>query len=389
MIREVMAGAALMLATVLHGTPSARAEEPEAATASELNHVKIRHDVDHLMRLQDEAAAGRRDATTGQKDLLHRIGEALAETPLEESEGLASSLSAYVLSGGEPKIVDRFLKAGGMDPGDQRLLEASSLFMSGDRKAAATLLESIDTAKLPARLAGRIALAQALLAEGAAQQQKYAVAIAAMPGTLIEESALRRSAMAYAEARKEAAFWRRLQRYTDRFHNSVYAAGFWMDATAALAIWSAKGPPPDLARFDTIVAGMAVAERRRIYLSLARQAALLGNSSMAAFAGRRLRRLAVEGSLEDRAGLLYSSIFSIVTDEGDDGLRVLTQIDGRSFAPQEQALLQASLAIVRQIEEPVPTEPRSAAEDSSERDPVYLRGADLLSRSLELLAEAN
>ena len=378
----------------LSGTPvaadnPARHEDSGPHAISTRAQDDISHEIDELLLLQDRSAQGDGSAMAAQKALLLSIGQKLKTLPESPSTQIASQIAAYVLSGGDPDVAEKLSTAEGMKYGDRMVLAGSAHFMRGEREAAAGTLPKINATELPSRIAGRVALAQALLGDEQTRQNRLALALSAMPGTLVEESALRRSALAFGEKRDEGAFWRRLDRYSRRFRDSVYADSFWNDALGVIVAWTASGHGPDLLRLDVILSQLPIAQRRRLYLVLARQSAVAGSDSLAGFAGRRLRRLAAQGSSEEQLGSFYSSLYEIVSADGDSALLRLRSFNRASLGSLERALLDAGLALGDEIERPAPTITAEADQGEVERSVLETRGSELLSQSNKLLAEFN
>ena len=352
------------------------------------NVVQVHAQIDRLLQLQDAAAAGSIEAIDQQKKLLVTIGPLLSATPDGELPKLSGQAVAYVLSGGNPGSVDRFRSADSVPLHDRKLLDASALFMSGDREGASKAFAKIDPLPLPARIAGRVALAQSLLADDQARQKRLADAVSAMPGTLVEESSLRRSALAYAAARDERNFWKRTDRFARRFSASIYASAFWRDITGAIVAWYSTESPPSLPHLDATLANLPVAQRRVLYLYLAHGAAKAGLSKLTDEAGRRLTRLAAEGSNEEQLGRFYSALFQIVSAQDEDALLRLKSIDRSLLQPDEQALLDAAVRLGSQIEDP----PISAGPPLDDAKPELSaqesRGVDLLAGSYKLLVDS-
>ncbi len=372
--------AAVCLLLALIVPYAAAAAEPESKGRAEL-HSKI----DQLLQWQDAAAAGSLAAVSQQKKLLVAISPLLASVAESDLPKLAGQAVAYVLSGGNPSSIDRFASLEAVMPRDRKLLEAAALFMRGDRQGASKAFAQIDALRLPSRIAGRVALAKSLLVDGQARQMRLAEALGAMPGTLIEESSLRRSALAYAAAHDERNFWRRAERFARRFPASIYAERFWRDVMGSIVAWYAKGAPPSLARLDATLASLPRDQRRRLYLDLAHKAAIAGLSKLTEDAGRRVTRLAVEDSEEERLGQFYSSLFLIVSPEGDEALLRLKSIDRRLLQPDEVALLEAAVSLGSQIDDPPNAEPSPADEGTPESTVQQSRGAELLANSDKLL----
>lgn len=363
----------------------------EQPASSEQHHAPpppLLADIDRLFELQDSTARGNIAAARAQSGLLRDIGEALKTLDPAQARAIAPAVAAYVLSGGDPAAAERLAADEDLPPEDRRLLEAAAVFMRGDRGLAAKLFAQLDPQWYPARLVGRVSLARALLDKTDARQQYLALAIAAMPGTLVEESALRRSALAYAEVQSAENFWQRLDRYNRRFHGSLYAGNFWEEAMGLLVPWTMKGTPPSLDRLDLMLSSLSAAQRRKIYLALARHATSAGAERIADFAGRRLERLALAGSVEEQLGRLYTAIYALISEDGDQALATLRSLRRDGFAARERALLEAALALGRKIEQPITV---AAAADGAPRDvsPLESRGLDLLKDTYALLQEAD
>lgn len=375
---------ALAFALVM-ALPDARAEEtrppPAAGTPS------VARDIDALFLLQDATARGRKDAEVLQKSLLMSIGETLMNGPGEEPRRIWAHVAAYVLSGGDPRTADKLAAVEELDPVQRSVLAGAAEFMRGERNKASKHLSKINPVLLPARLGGRVALAQSLLATEPAERQKaLSIAASAMPGTLIEEAALRRSTLAYAEQAEEPSFWKRLERYQRRFPMSIYAPAFWDDIMDNILIWTGKGSSFSLPRLDLVMASMDTAKRRTLYLQLARKSAAAGNVDVLEYAAARARRLSEENSQEDQAARLYLSLFAITTDRGAQVLRDLQSINPGLLTPRERALRDAALSIGQQIDEPLDSSSGSTMMDN-ETTPLKTKAEEILSEVDALLAE--
>lgn len=344
-----------------------------------------------LFRLQDGTAAGDADSMNGQKQLLPHLGPELesffkSASP-EQLRLIAPDVSAYVLSGGDPASALSLAQNDSLDRRTRRILEAAAVFMQGDHETAAEKFKDIDTQGLPMRLVGRLALVQALLdgKDAASKQHHLAAAIAAMPGSLIEESALRRSALAYADAHDESRFWERVARYQRRFPKSLYARAFWRDVSVAIIAWSAKDSSFDFGRLDQAWKELEPLQRRGLYLDLTRQAAAANERQVTEFAAARLLSLSAEGSAESQVARLYMSVYKIASPEGDDALRDIKSIQRTLLSAQDRELLNAALAVSGQINRPLPTSLPANGVEKPEPDPLLIRGQSALDDSDKLL----
>lgn len=382
----IAVGACLVATGVMAGSGHQDSSQPDSDLTEMSRSVSM--EIDRLLLMQDAAARGEVGAASRQKSQLSKIGQIIMTAPKAEYPDLLVDAAIYVLSGGNPSIAERISAIEGLPDLNLKVLRASIFFMRGERKEAGALLSGIDAMRLSRRIVGRVALAQALVSTDSDRQNLLAVAASAMPGTLVEESALRRSTLFFAEARDEQGFWRRLDRYTRRFPSSSFAPAFWGDVMAILADWTKRGPPPNLRRLDYILAMLPLTHRLKIYLELARHSAAKGEPVLTGFAGRRLRRLAAAGSMEDRLGVLYTALYQVVSAEGDSALLKLRGIQPDTLDQRERALLSAALSLGQQIERPPPLPSRSM-DDVVEKTAVEVRGQQLLLRSYELISELN
>ena len=316
------------------------------------------------------------------------IGVQLQGAPEVQHPSLVPLAVIYFLSGGNTTCAEKIANAKGVSTQDKELLLASALFMRGDHKSAASLLAGINPLELSGRLTGRVALAQAFLLGDKARQERLDVAIASMPGTLVEESALRRSALAYAEMRREPEFWKRLARYAHRFPNSVYAKSFWYEAMSQIVGWKESKPDFNPEELDIALSMLPLAMRRSIYLELTRAAASTGQSELTGLAARRFKRLAIEGSNEERLSRFFIAIFDIVLTNSEEALRILQNTPRDILNPQEQALLDAALAVGGEIERPTSAPPYTTT-DLGDKSVLESRAHELLAKSHELIQESN
>jgi chemotaxis protein MotC len=381
----------LMSLCLLMALAPAFAESPAAFTPapadSDTGTLRLLQELDALFLLQDATARGRQDAAILQKSLLLAIGEKLGQDDQAEPDRLAPYIAGYVLSGGDPATAVTLARSDSLSSFHRRLLEGVALFMQGDRQEAAKLLGAIDVLDLPARVAGRVALAQALLErDQVARQSGLSMAAALMPGTLVEESALRRSTLAFAETADEEQFWKRLDRYHRRFADSLYARAFWEEVVSQLANWKTRGEAPDLTRLDLILKDMPVSRRRHLYLHLARQSSRVDNVAFVEFGASRAKRLALDGSMEEHTAKLYLSLHAIASEESGKSFADLRSVDRNLLSAEERALRDAGLWIAQQINRPPDEGQSGIAEEANPKTPLQTRAVSLLEEVDRILA---
>ena len=379
-----MTGQAAVLATALlifqastvsseeqRATLPAGEVQAEAVTEGELgapNLPTVLSDIRALYALQDAAAGGLNEAGALQKALLQQISRKLAmDIPESLPNALAPGVAGFVLSGGNPALADLLAERQGLSTLHRKLLHGASLYMRGKLEAASVELSDIDVLQLQPSLAGRVALVQAMLEtkDEDRRQSLLSVAIATMPGSLVEESALRRSALFYAANGLERLFWKRASRYLRRFQRSLYAPAFLLEATNTMMKLEIDKANPDRLQFDILLAQLPQASRRKLYLHLARQAALRNLVDLSEFAAHRSLRLSMAGSQEAEISELYGTIFDVTSVDSTNSAQVLQSMTGELLPPLERRLLGASLTVTGEINRPVIEGGSEAAESGS------------------------
>ncbi len=345
-LKRIAVAAATLLAAAVPGAGE------EAPTSPPLIIAEIRT----LFSLQDAAANGSSEAVELQRQLLSQIKQRQPQDikDLQPNAATAAMIAGYVLSGGQPGLAEQFATAEGLGGHSRKLLLGSAHYMRGERDAAIEQLKTIEPVLLPMRIGGRVALVKAMLtvADASERERLLAIAIALMPGTLVEESALRRSATSQAELGNAGLFWNRTERYLRRFPHSLYAPEFMAQAVSRVVGFEAAGKPAGLPRFDLALAMLSLSQRRTIYLQLAREAAAVNLGPLTQFAAFRLRRLATEGSVEMLQAHLYGSLHDVTGPHYEEIVRRLESVDGSRLADNDRRLLQAALSIARQIRAP-------------------------------------
>src|ERR1700722_3056173 len=141
---------ARVLALALAMCGSAHAADPER-TVSEL--------LSDLQRLQVQMAFGDKSAYVKQRDRLRAIGAAILAAKPEtwKDKNETDAAVAYVLSGGQPRIIAQLLEKGDIPANEQPLMRGAEDYVSGNQAEAQSLLGDIDPRKSSLKLAGQLA----------------------------------------------------------------------------------------------------------------------------------------------------------------------------------------------------------------------------------------
>lgn len=332
-----------------------------------------------LHALQNQLAIGSRAALAAQRTVLTGLGaRLLAADPDAWARPVnARAAIGYVLSGGQPQVLRALLDDGALPEPEATLAGAVLAYATGQRGDALAGLRAADARAVTPLLGAHLALAQGTIAMETDPQQAIdhlETARLLAPGTLIEESALRRQIVIASAIADADSFTFLVRQYTRRFPHSIYAAGFLQ---AFPDLWGGLGLTDDAGAFGRLsetLSGLDAATRRGIYLLLARRNALVGDRDLALFAAGRAAGLSSPGSADAVRARLYAASAGIVGPDAASAAATLRTIDPATLSARDADLHAAALAVADQVLLPAGTAsgPASAPDDPAP-SPVIAR----------------
>ena len=321
-----------------------------------------------LETLQNQAADGNASAYAARPKLIAQIAERfLAEdTQLWRDPRNARAVAIYVLSGGQPGVLRKLIDLDVFPKQDENLMKGALAYAEGHEAEAKKLLREVDAQSLPASLGGQVALIQATLLMGEDRSKAIALlglARLLMPGTLVEDVALRREILIMGDRGDIDKFLSLSEQYARRFRRSVYADNFWQSFATSAAKLTPTGDGQALHRLETLVAMLGVDEQRNTFLSIAQNAAIGGNVAMAGFAAEHAASLCQEGSLDKARAKLYGAAALIVSENYDKGIEALESIAKTDLSKRDAQLRQGVLAVAHELRQlPQAAEPPSGGQ---------------------------
>lgn len=359
----------VVIAALVAASPSP-AEQPQAPKPYEA--------VRTLQKLQDAIAHGNADAHAVQDKLIAQVAEqfhGVSPSDWKEPRNFRAAV-VFVLSGGPPDAIKQALQAPDLSEHDKHLLEGAIAFANGRKGKAASLLGEIDPRSLPPALGGHLALVQSMLTSaGNKKKVLYSLETARwlMPGTLVEESALRRAIGVSAEIQDAALIDKLAETYMRRFSSSIYAKYFASQFADILTQAEDKAAAERLARLGTFLEDLPPDFQLAFYLSIARAAANQGKTALAAASSSFAGKMAREDSVEKLRSKLYEATTLIVNERFDEGVKQLESLDVSKLPAEDTALRNAALAVaaaIRKWPDPVKQIPglemKHAIEESAE-----------------------
>lgn len=381
----------LALAVPLLLTRPAHAEieqvgEPAKADALPVELVRT------LQALQDQIAAGSTNAHVAQRALLTHIDERLM--PLDakvwqEPRNIRAAV-VYVLSGGKPDLLRKILSIVSIPAPEDALVKGALAYVEGREAEAQKLLADVDPHTLPVTLAGQIALVQAALNvrdNPAKSVELLDFARLQLPGTLVEEAALRREIFVVSQIGDTRKFDSLSRQYLRRFRYSVYSGNFRQRFAVALTRLEFARDPNFFSRLVAMLGELEPAGRLELYLMVARAAINQGQTQAAILASNKAHELSAEDKVSSARARLYHAAAIIVTAQGfDEGVSELRKIDRSILPAPDIALLESALSMASYIRSgPQGTTAVAASEPQDAADAVVQKPTPTISRAQEAL----
>lgn len=310
-----------------------------------------------LQAVQDGIANGDTAAHGSHIALIRQIGEKfLAADPAVWSNPQNSqAVVIYLLSGGAPQIV-RKLPRDKMAV-DERLFNGALAYVEGRQEEAREQLKDVKPRTLPSGLGGQVALVQGALfarAEASFAIERLDDARLLLPGTLVEEAALRREILLVGQAEDFDKFEFLTLAYLRHYRNSIYAGDFWQRFSTGLTQSSLALDQRRFARITALLEQIDRASRLKLYLVIARAAMVRGQLAVTRLAGERALTLSADASSERERAHFLRGAARALTDEYDGGLAELKAVDRSKLPERDVPLFSATVQLALDVRKPLP-----------------------------------
>lgn len=327
-----------------------------------------------LQMLQAQIASGNAAAVAGQRELLTVMeGKFLAADPAVWQDGRnARAAVTYTLSGGSPRLMRGLLALAPPIAIDANLAAGALAYIENREEEARKRLLPLDARSLPMSLGGQVALVQAgLVAREDLDRAIHLLddARLLMPGTLVEEAALRREVFLIAQKGDLDHFEFLSRQYLRRFGTSIYAEDFRQRFATAIARLGIADGDDRFPRLEAILKSSDPENQRALFLQLAQAAVVHGKLGTARSAAADAAKLAPLGGGDAMRASLYDAAASIIAgnDIGEVGKR-LSSMNRRQLGRRDSDLLDAAVAVATAVGE-VPEAP-------TQLDPVAIVATD-------------
>ena len=337
--------ASVLLAAVLMLPASALADENSARLT-----VQIR-----ALTQQFDKIANRGSSTFGSlAEAREKYGTLLREGAASglESRELRDHAEIFVLSGGDVSVLMPLGEDLEPQTNEKKLFDGIVAYGNGRTAEAESILLSLDASSFDASRGAHLSLAQALLASRTNPERAFEYferARLLLPGTLIDEAALRQIVVLASKTSNRERFSRAAISYLSRFRRSAYVAGF--ETQLAFHIVRFDGRDGLLILQKLLNAhpqgwGRCLA----CFLeSISEQAILSGKVDLASTAAQAAMPFAANDSPEKQRLLLYNGAALIVTKDFARGLDALNSVRTSNLNKKDRELHIASLALAAKL----------------------------------------
>ncbi len=340
-----------------------------------------------LQSVQDGIANGDTAAHGGHLALIRQIGERFlaADPSVWSNPQNGQAVVIYMLSGGAPQIV-RKLPRDKINV-DKALFDGALAYVEGRQDEARDLLKDVKPRTISSGMGGQVALVQgALLARSEASLaiERLDDARLLLPGTLVEEAALRREILLVGQAEDFDKFEFLTLAYIRHYRNSVYAGDFWQRFSTGLTQSSLALDDRRFVRIAALLEQVDRASRLKLYLVIARAALVRGRLIVTRLAAERALTLSADATADRERAHFYRGASRALGDEYDGGFAELKALDRSKLAERDVLLLNATLQLALDVRKPIAG---PAAVMSADKPPPTPARIDLAS-SNAMLARA-
>jgi len=300
---------------------------------------------------QERAAFPRRLNQGSETVSLAVVAKAISTAPASvwTASKNSSIIPHFLISGGPARPVRDLIAQQTKFGGDEPVILAALAFAENSKEAASQLGELEPTA-LPAKLGAAVALAQGIALRDQPERARKSFRLAQLlaPGTVIDESALRREVSSFiAEGRKLEAL-NRSTRYFWRFGHSVYAneAAKFLALEVLPDVLKTELTTDAPARFLT---SLPSSVRRRHLIDLGRSRLVLGDLKSVDYVTALLRDQNGLTPAEEIRLRMFTSITQALRGTPGRALEELRGIDTSSLDHAEVAILRSSVQLISYV----------------------------------------
>lgn len=307
-----------------------------------------------LSTLQSHMVLGNVAARNAASKQIERIEQALLGVAPEAWKDAKNARAAaiYLLSGGSSLTIRKFLDAQLFSQDDNALISGSLAYAEGRSREAFKLLQPIDPRTLSSTLGGHLALVQGELLLGTDNPRALDLldfARLSMPGSFVEEIALRREIPAIDGVRDPEKLLLLGRRYVAQYSRSPFARNFWAEFSASIMRIALDIDERLLVQLEEQLRDMNPSTKFEIYLEIARRAILNTRIGVAMIETNKAEPFTETAAARNRLKL-YNALIRIISGNFEDGAVELQLIDPKSLSRADLEMRDIVAAVTRRLQ---------------------------------------
>lgn len=320
-----------------------------------------------LIEGQDRVVAGE---ASRQAKIAPRIESCISSLSAEDWKQQRNYRAAviYVLAGGGSTRLKRLLQDHTIEEKDPPLLTASLAFADGDRQNATKLMSALDVRSYPPILAGHLALVRGGLLIGVDNKEaarSLAYARLMMPGSQVEEAALRREIAITDPSIEMDRYLLLARRYQFIYSHSPFATKYWQALTGAL---SKVGLGGQLVALDELFKAAPAGYGFEFHAALARTSIQMSRPDVLK-AQTQAAAAFVEGAQAKERMKLYQAALRVMGGDSAASDSDLQDVNASYLNREEAMILKTLRSVGARLgagDEPTPAQAATASHDREE-----------------------
>eukprot|EP00913_Durusdinium_trenchii_P026937 g25272.t1 len=342
-----------------------------ALRANELEPYKM---VRSLQAIQDAVVLGDHSVNDMQRFLMKTLDQRLRTAvpgTFRDTRNVDAALM-FAMSGGNPQTLDYLIARDVDGQFDNRLGRVMRRYAQGQATSVLSDLDSLIKEYHSSPIAPYLALVGGNVAAGSEPSRAlgyFDQVRLLVPGTNLEEAALRRSLAITLHQLDYARSLDMAGKYVRRFLYSPYASQFVDMFVQVIVDGDGKISRQD---WSAVVAMMDDERAHELYLRIARRALLAGNTGLAGVAASLADEAAAGAAQNGKiAGQLYGNLANLFSSTGTDAAASLSQIPDAELSERDRQLRDAARSIAEQVVMPpsvrqAPTDGSASATETGE-----------------------
>ena len=347
-----------------------------------------------LQHAQDQIAKGSQVAYDVQRKLLDHIGTKFIKFPDHVWADAKNSEAAavFALAGGDPQVGKWLLNNRTLAAEYKDILQGAVAFASRKYPEAAKVLAPFKPLKYPGHLGGSLALVKAMLVakeDPKAAAKLFAISRLLVPGTLIEESALRRSLVLFKKKEDLPQLVTTSSLYYRQFGQSVFGPVFDDRLATAVVEFDDDALGEIQEELSKVVKLTSENRQKKIFLMFAKKAVLNGKMAFARFTSSNAATIDENDAQTVARAHLYMAAADVVSETPEKGLNALGEIDSKILSDDDKSIMKNASKVGSAIAQWPPAAPTKEQSEEMATSDKEAFSDDLFKRIEPLMVEVN